>query len=210
MTIISQNFTYNKLLELIPAYAQRNDSTFLDNVPNFVTLAENRLATEMKQQGFQSVVTGAFDPSNVLPKPAFWKETISFSYQKAGQTQNVFLRSLEYLKNYWPNASQTGDPKFYADYNISNFYIAPTPQSGYTFELVYYARLEPLTEEHQENWMTLNAPQALLFACLLEAALFKKNGADIATWTAQYQEAVGSLLGENKSRVADRNTGVRG
>jgi len=209
MTIVSQNYTYAKLKELIPQYLQRNDALFLTNVPGFITLAENRLATEMKQQGFQSVVTGTFDPSNVLPKPSFWRETISFSYTKNGVQKPVFLRSLEYLKEYWPNPGATGDPGFYADYNISNFYIVPTPVAPYSFELVYYARLEPLDEAHQENWMTLNAPQALLYACLLEGALFKGNAADIQKWKAEFTEAVESLKGENRERLTDRNSGVQ-
>lgn len=206
---VSQNYTFAKLLELIPDYSQRNDAVFLDNVPHFIAMAENRLATEMKQQGFQCVVVGSFGAGNVMEKPAFWRETISLSYKVNGVMQNIFARSLEYVKQYWPNSGETAAPKFYADYNISNFYLAPTPDAAYPFELVYYARLDPLTEAHQENWMSLHAPQALLYAALLEAALYKKNTADIDKWTAQYREAVGGLLGENKERLGDRNSGVR-
>ena len=176
---MSQNFTYDIIVQQLTSYAERPDVAYLTQIPVFIALAENRLATEMKQQGFQAVVTGAFDLSNVQQKPTFWKENISFGYFLSGVYTPLFLRSLEYIRAWWPNTAVAGVPRYYADYNISNFYIAGTPADDYQFELVYYARLDPLTPSHQENWMTLNAPQALLYACLLEAALWRKNQAGV-------------------------------
>lgn len=204
-----QNYTYNKLVELLKSYGERNDDAYTDQIQSFITLAENDLATEMKQQGFQCVVRGTFDPTNVLPKPTFWKETISFGYWVDNVWYDLFMRSLEYIRQYWPVTALTEQPKFYADYNFQNFYIAPTPPSNYPFELVYYARLDPLSPDHQENWMTLNAPQALLAACLKQSAVWRKNKEEIALFSAQYQQAVGALLDENRQRLADRNTGVK-
>jgi len=206
---MTQNLTYAQLLVQIPSYAVRNDAAFLAQLPTFIMLAENRLATDMKQQGFESVVTGTLPMTPNMAKPAWWRETISFGYKVDGVMQPLALRSLEYIKNYWPAPGQKGPPRFYADYNVSNFYLAATPDFQYEFELVYYARLEPLDEEHQENWMTLNAPQALLFATMLEASLWTKNEAEIAKWSAQYQNASGGQLKEDAERVVDRNTVVR-
>lgn len=201
---MSQNFTYNFLVQQLISYNERADAAYTAQIPNFIALAENRIATEMKQQGFQAVVDGAFTLSNVQPKPSFWRETISFGYVSSGVFQQLYLRSLEYCRAYWPNTSVAGIPKYYADYNINNFYLAGTPASAYSFELVYYARLDPLTLDHQENWMTLNTPQALLYACLLEAALWRKNTADIQKWKGEYGEAIGGILKENVERLADR------
>ena len=203
---MSQNFTYDVIVAQLKSYAERPDTAYLDQIPTFISLAENRLATEMKQQGFQAVVTGNMALSNIQPKPTFWKESISFGYLIDGVFNPLYLRSLEYLRAYWPNTAVAGIPKFYADYNISHFYVAGTPADDYQFELVYYARLDPLTPSHQENWMTLNAPQALLYASLLEAALWRKNQADIGKWTEQYQGAVSSLIKENLERLVDRNS----
>lgn len=202
---MSSNFTYDIIVAQLTSYAERPDAAYLAQIPVFLALAENRLATEMKQQGFQAVVTGNMALTNVQDKPTFWKENISFGYLLNGVFQPLYLRSLEYIRAWWPNTSVAGVPKYYADYNINHFYVAGTPASAYTFELVYYARLDPLTPSHQENWMTLNAPQALLYACLLEAALWRKNQADVVKWTDQYRGAVSSLINENRERLVDRN-----
>src|SRR5674476_224490 len=137
-----QNFTWTNLFDLIPKYAERTDTAFAAQIPTFISLAENRLAVDMKQQGFQSVVTGTLPLTPDMAKPAFWKETISFNITSGSERSQLFLRSLEYVRNYWPNDSLTGTPRFYADYNISNFLLAPTPASALNFELVYYARLD--------------------------------------------------------------------
>ena len=200
---------YTQLIELIPSYLERQDVAFLTKLPTFIELAENRIATDMKQQGFQSVVTGTFDQQPTLAKPAFWRETISFSYKNAvGVTVTLGLRALEYTKAYWPAPLVQGQPRFYADYNISNFAIVPTPADKFEFELAYYARLQPLSEENQDNWLTVNAPQTLLYAALLEASLWTKSMDKIQLWQGQYDAATGSVLAENQERLADRNTVV--
>lgn len=206
---MAQNFSYNELLALVPSYAERQDPAFLAQVPTFIALAENRVATDMKQQGFQSVVEGKLPVTNSMAKPAFWRETISFTYtDAAGRVQPLNLRALEFVKQFWPQAATQAPPRYYADYNVANFMIAPTPDAAYNFELVYYARLQPLSPDNQTNWLTLNAPQALLYATLLEAALWTKSADKAASWQAQYEGARGPLLMENQERLADRNVVV--
>jgi len=202
-----QDFTYTQLLALIPPYAERFDDAFVDQIPTFIALAENRIATDMKQQGFQSVVTGTLPLTSSLAKPSFWKETISFMYtNEAGESTPLFLRPLEYLRNYWPNPTLTDAPRFYADYNATHFLFAPTPAVAFTFELVYYARLQPLSATNDSNWMTLNVPQALLAACMVEACRFIKNPTRQAVWEEAYTQANTALKSENSERQADRTT----
>lgn len=200
------DITYTSLVALIPSYMEQRGSAFIAQVDTFINLAENRIATDMKQEGFQSVVTGNMALNNVQAKPAFWRENISFQYKLNGEWKMLKLRTLEWIKRYWPNVNETGAPEYYADYNINNFYIAATPGVTYPFELTYYARLDPLSAANDSNWLTLNAPQALLYACLLEAALWLKNPESEAKWEKQYQISCGGLLTEDASRKKDRNS----
>jgi len=201
------NFTYTQLLTLVPQYAERTDTAFADQIPTFIALAENRIATEMKQQGFQSVVSGTLPLTPDMAKPSYWKETISFYYtDAAGERKPLLLRQLEYVRNYWPNDTLTGTPKFYADYNATHFLFGPTPSAAFDFELVYYARLQPLSASNESNWMTLNAPQALFAAIMVEACRFVKNQGRQATWEEMYQSSSAGIKSENSERQADRTT----
>ncbi len=203
------SINYQRLVDMLPSWLERKDDAFKAQIPNFINLAENRIATDMKQEGFQSVVEGVFDLSNVLPKPSFWRETISFTYKVGSKVTDLKLRTLEYVKKFWPDANDTDLPLYFADYNINHFYIAPTPPEKYAFELVYYARLQPLTIDHQENWLTLNAPQTLFYATLLEAAMWCKNPAAEQKWMQQYQIATGGIINEDNQRAEDRNARVK-
>ena len=206
---MAATLTYASLITQIPSYCERSDANFLAQLPSFIMLAENRLATDMKQQGFQAVVSGTFGLGSggaVLAKPAFWRETISFTFKDPvlGWLP-LRLRDLGYVKNYWPVMASTGTPRFYADYNVSNFYIAPSPAVAYPFELAYYARLEPLDTTNQTNWLTLNAPQTLLYACMLEAQLWLKNPDKAQFWKGLYDDAKGGVSQENAERLADKS-----
>lgn len=203
---MAQQMTYGFLEQEIPSYLERTDPAFIAQIPNFVMLAENRIASNMKQQGFQTVVTGNFNLTPNLVKPTWWRETISFNWTDAsGQRHQLYLREYEYLREFWPDTTQTGEPQYYADYNFNNFLLVPTPSAAFDFELVYYARLEPLDDTQQTNWLTVNAPQALLYACLMEASMWCKNWEQAAAWQAQYNQVRGDLLGEDRERIADRN-----
>jgi hypothetical protein len=199
------NITYNQLLQILPSYLERPDDAFAAEIPVFINLAENRLATDMKQEGFIAVVTGTLPLKQAMPKPSFWRETESFSIVANGQLKQLYIRTLEFCKVAFPIVGQSGTPQFYADYNATNFYLAQTPDIAYPFELVYYARLDPLSPTNQDNWLTLNAPQALLFACLWEAAMWCKNSMAEQRWMQQYQIAAGGQMNEEGERKTDRN-----
>ena len=203
------NLTYAALVATVPSYLERDDAAFLAEVPTFVNLAENRMATDMKQQGFQATVTNTLPLTGVLAKPSWWKESISFSYMDSdGNVHPILLRNYQYCRNYWPNPAQSGDPVFYADYNVTHFLLVPTPAVAYQFELMYFARLQPLSEEHQSNWLTENAPQALLYATLFEAAVWALNATKQALYKGLYDEAKATLQTENLERLSDRSTVV--
>lgn len=203
------NLSYSRLLTAIPSYQEQRGADFIAHVPMFISLAENRLATEMKQQGFQAVVTFQLPLDGVMEKPAWWKETISLSYKNAAnRTVPLLPRALQYCQNYWPDSGATDEPRFYADYNVKNFLIVPTPPAAYDGELVYYARLDPLSADNDSNWMTMNAPQALFAACMAEANVYLKNDGGYAKWNGIYANARDALIEENKARLADKSVVV--
>lgn len=201
--------TYDTLVADIRSYATRPDDAFLEKVPTFVMLGENQLAVKFKQQGFQTVVAGVFTIGEpTMAKPAFWRETIALNYTDDDDVRHpILLRGYDYCRN-WNPASASGAPKFYADYNAANFYIVKTPDVAYPFELIYYAMLQPLDDTNQTNWLTLNMPQALFGACMLEAAIWQRNSGEITKWQGYLAEAMGSGMAENQERLKDRNVDV--
>jgi hypothetical protein len=204
MTTPSWVLTYDSLTSTVLQYLERKDKAVVDAIPTFITLAEFEIAEQIKTLGQLQVVESSMSAGNpVLQKPARWRKTVSMNVTVAGKKRPVLLRKYEYLKNYWPDASQTSIPEFYADTDWDHWYIAPTPDEDYSFEVLYYERLAPLSSTNQTNWITQNAPNAMLFGTLLQAMPFLKND-QRQIFQQKYTEAMQVLKGEDVSRVGDR------
>ena len=104
----------------------------------------------------------------------------------------------------YPNETILGEPEYFADYDYTLWLMVPCPDANYPIEALYY-ELPPLLEpERQQNWLTQYAPNALLYACLLEATPFLKNDERIGVWQTFYQEAVAGLNKEDIGKILNR------
>lgn len=197
--------TYDSLVENIQSYLNRTDTATIEKIPLFIMLAEQIIASQIKFLGNLTVNESAMTQgTNVIDKPVRWHKTVSMNITVAGVKQPVLLRKYEYLREYWPDDAQEGLPKFYADYDYTHWLVAPTPDDDYTFEVLYYERVQPLDSSNQTNWFTIYAPQALLYGSLLQAMPFIKNDDRVALWQQQYDLIMQTLTAEDRLRVADR------
>ena len=197
--------TYDSLVADIESYLERTDTATVDKIPTFIMLAEQQIATQIKFLGNLTVNESTMvsnDP--VIAKPARWHKTVSMNVTINGVKTPVLLRRYEYIREYWPDATNTGIPKFYCDYDYQHWLIGPTPDDDYSFEVLYYERVQPLDSSNQTNWFTQYAPQALLYGSLLQAMPFLKNDERIPMWRAEYDIVMSSLKTEDNLRIADR------
>ena len=201
--------TYDSLVADISSYLERTDTATLQKIPTFIMLAEQVIASQIKFLGNLTVNTSTMTTSQpVIDKPARWHKTVSMNVTVNGSKEPILLRKYEYLREYWPDATETGVPKFYADYDYTHWLVAPTPADDYVFEVLYYERIQPLDSSNQTNWFTIYAPQALLYGSLLQAMPFLKNDDRIPMWQAQYDLIMKTLKTEDTLRIGDRQATV--
>lgn len=204
--------TYASLSDDILGYSERPaDARLIDQIPRIILMAESECASDLKVLGNELVVTGTMNAGNpVVEKPSYWRSTTSMTLvTAAGERKPLKKRAYEYLRNYWPDQTQQDEPSFYADYNYNNILVAPTPNAAFEFELIYHARLDPLSESNQTNWTTQTAPQLLLYCAMYHASLFLKNFDKAVVWKGSYDAALNSLGREDARRSVDR-TVVKG
>jgi hypothetical protein len=202
--------TYDSLVNDIQTYLERTDQQTLDKIPQFIMLAEQIIASEIKFLGNLTVATSTMVQSeNVIPKPARWRKTVSMNVTVAGKRQPVLLRTYEYIREYWPDPTATGSPLYFCDYDYQHWLVGPTPALGYSYEVLYYERVQPLDSSNQSNWFTQYAPQALLYGTLLQAMPFLKNDERMPMWQTNYDRIIEVLKTENVTRTADRQAIVR-
>jgi len=206
---MSEALTYDSLLSDVVIYAERSDTPFVTQVPRFIMMAENRLASEVRGLGTQKYVTSTLSGPTIA-KPNRWRETISLNLTVAGERVFLQPRTYDYCRTFCPDTTTVGVPRYYADYEYEHFILVPTPNSGYTFELAYYERPDPLSSDNQTNWFTQYAPQLLLYATLLEAQPFLKRPERIAEFQSLYDRALQGIAQETSRRISgDRASSSR-
>jgi len=197
--------TYDSLVLNIQQYMERNDADFVAQIPNLIALAESSIAAELKTF-LQLIVVETNLTSNVavLNKPSRWRKTVSMKING----QPVLLRSQDYIAQY-QSESSTSQPLYYADYDYNNWNFAPVPNQSYPVEIIYYAEIQPLDANNQQNLWTAIAPQAMLYGALLQAQGYLKALDKLPVWKGYYTDALAAIKKEDNSRRVDRNTTVQ-
>jgi hypothetical protein len=194
--------TYDSLVQDVIQYSERNDAGFVAQIPRLIMMTEQGIASQIKTLMQLNVVNTTLEPDNpVLNKPARWRKTTSM---KINGTP-VLSRSMDYITQY-QSESDPAVPLYYGDYDYDHWALAPIPDQAYPLQIIYYSRIQPLDETNQENLLTREAPQALLYGTLLQAQGYLKSLDKIAVWKGYYDDAISALKGEDSKRMIDRNT----
>lgn len=195
--------TYDELITNIRNYTEVDANVFTNAVCNtFILMAENRILRDIDLDVFKLEVTGLMTAGNkFLTAPS---DILTHRYiMMTKDNEQIFLefRDTSYMKEYWPNGATTGTPRFYSVWDQNTFYLAPTPDDFYTVELGYIRKPESLSETNPETWVSINAPEALLYACLIQAYSYTKGPADIlAYFENSYKQAIQGLGVEQQGR----------
>jgi hypothetical protein len=196
---------YDSLVLNVQQYMERNDPDFIAQIPNLIALAESSIAAELKTYLQLIVVeTSLAQGQTVLNKPSRWRKTVSMKTNG----KPVLLRGQDYIAQYL-SESDPALPKYYADYDYSNWNFAPVPDQAYPVEIIYYAEIQPLDASNQQNLWTAIAPQAMLYGTLLQAQGYLKALDKLPVWKSYYTDAIAALKKEDNSRRIDRNTTVQ-
>lgn len=195
--------TYDELVTNIRNYTEVDANVFSNSVINtFITMAENRILRDIDLDVFKLEVTGSLTNGNrFLSAPS---DILTHRYMMiTSGSDQIFLefRDTSFMKEYWSDGSQTGTPKYYAVWDQNTFYVAPTPNANFVVELGYNYRPTQLSSTNTTTWVSINAPEALLYACLVQAYSYTKGPPDmISYFNNSYKEAIQGLGIEQQGR----------
>lgn len=181
--------TYSDLQTSIANYLARSDLT--SQIPDFITFAENRLRRELRiRQMLKSVTTATVANDSTVELPADFLQVRDFVVVTNPLTP-LSYSSPSSLSND-PRASEVGVPKSYTIL-ANDFQMSPVPDGVYTVKLLYFAAPAYLSSSNTSNVFLTAAPDALLYASLIEAEPYLMNDARINTWGTMYDRAIASL-----------------
>ena len=208
------SFTYAQLKQALQDFLETAEPTFVNNLPLFIRSAEERILKSVQLNLFRRNVTAtASTGSQYLGVPTDFLAPLSLSYM-GSDNDKVFLdfKDVTFVQAYNPDASSTGAPRYYAQFDNDTFILGPAPAEDYQMELHYFYRPASLTAgaEDGTTWLSVNAELSLLYGSMVEAYIFLKGDADMmAVYDKRYQESlIGlKLLGEAKQVTDEFRTG---
>mgnify|MGYP005996119983 CR=1 FL=1 len=207
------SFTYAQLKTAIQEYTENDETSFVTNLPLFIRMAEERILKNVQLNLFQKNQFGTMTTANeYLAAPSDFLAPFSLSIDVSGAKEFLLFKDLDFVQTYTPNSTTTGQPKYYAQFDVDNFIIAPTPDANYTVDIHYLYRPTSITAgaESGTTWLSENAELALLYACLVEAYTYMKGDPNtMQMYNQRLAEAVSRLknLGEAQEPIDEYRNG---
>ena len=208
------SFTYAQLKQAIQDYTENDETSFVNNLPLFIRQAEERILKGVQLNLFRKNATASTTASNkYLACPTDFLAPFSLSLAGAdGDKFFVEFKDVSFIQTYTPDATTTGAPRYYGQFDVDNFILGPTPDTTYTAELHYFYRPLSITAgaEDETTWLSINAEMALLYGSLIESYIYMKGEQDVmAMYNQRFQEAVTAvkMLGEAKETTDEYRTG---
>jgi hypothetical protein len=209
------SFTYDQLKTAIQDYTQNQETSFVTNLPVFIRSAEERILKTVQLSLFRKNVTGNMTVNDeFLIMPTDFLAPFSLSFTDSNNEKKFLdFKSVNFIQSFNPDRATTGEPRYYANFNVTSFIIGPTPNSSYSVELHYYYRPASLTAGSSSGttWLSENAELTLLYGCLIEAYVYMKGDPTLMQeYEQRYAESLIALkqYGEAKEVTDEYRTGM--
>ena len=211
--------SYSTLVTQIRNYTEVDSNVLTtDQLENIILNAQYRIMRDVpidadRKQQTGNLVTG--QESINSPAGSLFIRGIQV-YTSTSETTgaNTYLekKDVTYLQEYVSStaSAKRGKPKYYAsfggatgdsDTNSGRIYLSPTPDSTYKFRVHYNKMPATLESGNTSNYISLNFPNGLLYACLAEAYGFLKGPADMLTlYENKYKQEVQKFANEQVGR----------
>lgn len=188
--------TYGQLKQAVQDYTQSSETSFVNNLPLFIRLAEERILKNVRLNLFQKNQSGSMTAGNkYLALPTDFLAPMSMSLTIAGKQTFLLLKDADFVQEYIRDSS-SAQPIYFGQYDVDNLIIAPIPDQSYAVEIHYMYRPASLTagSDSGTSWLSENAEIALLYGTLVEAYTYLKGDQDMMVlYSQRFAEALSRL-----------------
>ena len=202
--------TYDELVTKIRNYTETT-STVIDTtiVNDFISDAEYRIMTDVdldvfRQNDYSSLTAGT--PFVSLPTGILIIRYVTTYPEASPQTRTYLMqKDISFMDEYSGTRITQGTPKYYANWDETKMFISPTPDTALNVEVAYVRRPTAsagtaLASTNTTTYLSLNAPNTLTYACLVEAFAFLANDRMYQLYEQKYQQSLTGLGIEQQGR----------
>ena len=208
------SFTYDSLKQAIQDYTENTETTFVNNLDLFIKNTEERILKIAQLEVFRKNASGALTASNkFLAVPSDYLASYSVCITNGSDKEFLLFKDVNFVQSFNPDPATTGVPRYYAQFDLGNFILGPTPNSNYAVDIHYFYRPTSLTAGAGSGttWLSTNASVALLYGSLIEAYTFMKGEVDLVqNYTQRFTEALSRVknFGESQEVTDAYRTGL--
>lgn len=179
--------TYSELKTAVASWLDRTDLTSL--IPDFITLAEAEIRTDVRCQAMEYLETGTLSGST-LAHPSRYLEARRFTV--GGKVREYVSPEVYALKE---DASSTD--RVFSSIGQSLYVL--NGASGDAYTLIYYRHFESFVGDSDTNWLLTNFPGIYLYGACMQAGLYLQDDPITQKFQALYQSAVGRLVSRERA-----------
>ena len=215
--------SYSGLVTQIRNYTETDSNVLTtDILENIILNAQSRISQDVPIDADRHMQEGNLvtDKNSIFaPAGAIFTrgiEVFDSTTASTGTLRWLIKKDVTWLAEYIEDltgsggADVTGMPKYYAMFggatgdgssNSGGYMLAPTPDANYYFRVHYDKRPATLASDNTTNYISMNYPQLLLYACLVETYGFLKGPTDMLTlYEQKYKEEVQKFANEQVGR----------
>jgi len=200
--------TYTELLQKIKDYTEVDSNVFTSTIlDGIIENAEFRIFRDIDSDSNRR-----YDTANLVASQRFINRPSGLLVVRSAQivdsqgssqpNNREFLqyRDTSFMSEFNPTG-ETGVPKYYSLWDEENIVLAPTPDATYKIQLNYILKDPGLSSTNTTTYISLNFPNGLLYACLIEAYGFLKGPQDLLQlYEGKYKQVVEGFSIEQMGR----------
>lgn len=205
---------YGELKQAIQDYTENSETSFVNNLPILIRSAEERILKSVQLQFFRKNQAANVTSGNkYLACPSDFLAPYSLGITNDANDKTFLqFKDVNFVQEAYVDPADPGVPRYYAQFDIDNFILGPTPDSSYPVELHYFYRPASLTAggDAGTTWLSINAELTLLYGALVEAYIYMKGEPDLmATYSQRFDQSLLGLknFGEAKETTDEYRTG---
>jgi len=195
---------YAALVTAIKTYPETAETAFVANIDLFIELAERsiyRMADLNIARKYATTALTVDDPFLTLPSDIVVIRSLHTINTTSGDRTYLLQKDPSFLEDYLGNRDTSGTPRYYAHHNETTVIIAPATSAALNVELAYTRLPAQIASGNTTTWLGDNAPDVLLYGCLLEAARFLKEEQDILqAYEKRFAEGIQGMVMEENLR----------
>jgi len=211
--------SYTGLVTNIRNYTEVDSNVLTTDVlENIILNAQYRIFRDIPIDADRKIGTGNFTANTgtvTVPAGAVFVRAVQV-YTATGSTRtgnNTYLqkKDLTFLEEYIAATTSTGSPKYYAmldtgatgesSSNSGSIIVSPTPSDTFGYKIHYNAAPATLESGNVTNYISMNFPNGLLYAALVETYGYLKGPADmLQLYEQKYKEEAQKFALEQTGR----------